>query len=265
MGPWPPHHHLIDEEDDDQQAASDQQRSNRARLQPVEAIALIEAGINHRNPGAEQQNAAPVGVPEHLPVDRFWWRPEIDHQPHQRRENHALPVQPLPSQMIDIKADHRRAGIQREPDPNGIDRDRRQPPSDRQVAKDDHQRRGDEHAQQQAVDDAERDQQIVVVRERDHQRDQGIEQARNTQNAAQAEGGGKPGHRRRDRRSASRSPPLKAMRPRRSPAKRRRADPATRPMSAGCRSWREKRRAARRRPRTGVAARRRRASAAPGR
>ena len=47
---------------DEQRAAGEQQRHHRARLQPVQTIALIEAGIDHRDRGAEQQHAAPVGV-----------------------------------------------------------------------------------------------------------------------------------------------------------------------------------------------------------
>ena len=172
-----------------------QQRHHRAGFQPVQTIALIETGVDHGDGRAEQQHSAPIRVPEQGPVDRFVRRTEIDHQSHQRRDHHALPVQPLPTQMIDIEADQRRTGIQREPDPDRIDRDRRQPPSDRQVAEDDHQRGRNEGAEQHAVHDAERDQRRVVAHQRDDQRDQCIDQARNAEHAAQAESGGEPGHR----------------------------------------------------------------------
>ena len=149
---------LVDQKGDEQRAAGEQQRHHRARLQPVQTIALIEAGIDHRDGGAEQQHAAPVGVPQQVAVDRFVGRAEIDHQAHQRRDHHALPIQPLPSQMVDIEADQRGRGVEREPDPDRIDRDRRQPPFDRQIAQDDHQRRRHEGAEQHAMHDAERDQ-----------------------------------------------------------------------------------------------------------
>ena len=198
MGPGPANDELIDDEGRTQEGAADQQRRDGPGSQPVETIALIEPGIDHGQAGAEQQHAAPVGIPQHLAVDRFMRRAEIDHQPHQRRDHRTLPVQPLPSQMIDIKADQRGAGIEREADPDRIDRNRRQPPGSRQVAEDDHQRRGHEGAEQHAVDDAERDQRREIAHERDHQRDHRIDEARNGEHAAQPERGRKPRHRRRD-------------------------------------------------------------------
>ncbi|MET4768490.1 hypothetical protein ABIA28_000704 [Bradyrhizobium elkanii] len=135
---------------------------------------------------------------QQVAIDRLVRRAEIDHQPHQRRDHHALPIQPLPAEMLDIEADQRARRIEREADADRIHRDRRQPPSDRQIAQDDHQRRRHEGAEQHAVGDAERDQHGVVAHERDGQRDHGIDQARNAEHAAQAEHGGKPGHGRRD-------------------------------------------------------------------
>ena len=198
MRPGLANQRLVDQERNEQHAAAEQQRDHRARSQPVQPIALIEAGINHRDGRAEQQHAAPVGIAQQLAIDRLPRRAEIDHQSHQRRDDHALPVQPLPSPMFDIEADQRRGGIQREPDTDGVDRDRRQPPSDRQVTKDDHQGSRHEGAEQQAVHDAEHDQRGVVVHERDHQRDQGVDQARNAKHAAQPEHRRKPCDRGRD-------------------------------------------------------------------
>ncbi len=198
MGPGLTDQVFVDEKADAQHAPAKQQRHHRAGFQPVEAVALIEAGIDHRDAGTEQQHAAPVGILKQGAVDRLARRSEIDHQSHQRRHHDALPVQPLPTEMFDIEADRRGRGVECEPDPDRIQRDRRQPPFDRQVAEDDHQGGGNEGAEQEAVHDAERDQRRVIVHERHHQRDQGIEQAGNAEHAAQPEHGGEPRHRRRD-------------------------------------------------------------------
>ena len=100
--------------------------------------------------------------------------------------------------MLDIEADQRGRGIQCEADADGIDRDRRQPPADRQVAKHDHQGRRHEGAEQHAMRDAEHDQRRVVMDERDCERDQRVDQTGNPKHATQAEHGGEPCHRGRD-------------------------------------------------------------------
>ena len=189
---------LVDEKAGAEHAAADQQSHDRAGFQPVQPVALIKAGIDHGDAGTEQQHAAPVGLLQQGPVDRLMRCAEIDQQPHQGGEDDALPVQPLPAQVVDIETDQRGAGVEREPDPDRIDRNRRQPPFDRQIAKNDHQGGGNEGAEQHAVDNAERDQRVVVTDERNHQRDRGIDQARNSQHAAQPERGCEPGHRRGD-------------------------------------------------------------------
>ena len=198
MRPGLPHQRFIDHEANEQHAAADQQRHHGARLQPVQPVALVETGIDHRNRDAEQQHAAPVGVAQQVSIDRFAGGAEIDHQAHQRRDQHALPIDPLPAEIIDIEADQRARRIEREADADRIDRDGRQPPVDWQVPQNDHQRRRHEGAEQHAMHDAERHQRRVIVHERDHQRDQGIDQARNAEHAAHPEYGRKPRHRRCD-------------------------------------------------------------------
>ena len=265
MRPGLADHRLVDDEGDEQHAAAKQQRHHRARFQPVQAIALVEAGIDHRDRGAEQQHAAPVGVPNQFAIDRLTRRAEIDHQPHQRRDHDALPIQPLPSPMLDIEADQRARRVERKADADRIDRDRRQPPADRQVSEHDHQRRRHEGPEQHAMHDGEHDQRREIVHERDHQRDHGVDQAGNAEHAAHAERGRKPRHRRRDedlRADAGGREPGALVEPERERAAQ---DPPGRPSSAGCRNWRGTSRAARPRPQTAVLARYRRARRARGR
>jgi hypothetical protein len=100
--------------------------------------------------------------------------------------------------MLDIEADQRARRVERKADADRIDRDRRQPPADRQVSEHDHQRRRHEGPEQHAMHDGEHDQRREIVHERDHQRDHGVDQAGNAEHAAHAERGRKPRHRRRD-------------------------------------------------------------------
>ena len=49
MGPWLADAGFVDKKCDEQRAAAEQQGHHRARLEPVEAIALIKTGIDHRD------------------------------------------------------------------------------------------------------------------------------------------------------------------------------------------------------------------------
>jgi len=82
------------------------------------------------------------------------------------------------------RSDQRRAGIQREPDPDRIDRDRRQAPPDRQVAEDVISVAGTK-VRATAVRDAEYDQTGVMGKNGSAARS-GHNQARNAEDAAQA-------------------------------------------------------------------------------
>jgi hypothetical protein len=143
-------------------------------------------------------NSAPIGLAQQRAIDRVAGRPEIDHQTHQWRDHHTLPVQPLPAEMVDIETDQRARRIKGEADADRVERNRRQPPADRQIAEHDHQRRRHEGAEQQAMHDAQRNQGRIVVHEGNDQRDERVDEAGNAQHTSQAEHGRKPRHRGRD-------------------------------------------------------------------
>ena len=107
MRPWLRGERLVDEKQHEQHGAAAEQRHHGAGLQPVEPVALVEPGIDHRNRAAEQQHAAPIGVAQQRAVDRLGGGAEIHHQRHQRRQHDTLPIQPLPTEMLDIEADQR--------------------------------------------------------------------------------------------------------------------------------------------------------------
>src|SRR5271163_2193372 len=157
--------------------------------------------------------------------------------------------------MVDVEADQGGAAIERKTHADRIDRDRRQPPADRQITEDDHQCRWHEGAEQHTVHDAERNQRRVIVDKPNCQLDYGIDQARNAEHAAQAEYSRKPHHRRCDEDSASQSRQSRAARLRQIRAKTRREGQATPPTSGGYQNWPKTSQAAPRRPQTAAAAR----------
>src|SRR6266702_4082973 len=57
-----------------------------------------------------------IGIAQQRAIDRLARCAQTDHQAHQGRDHDALPVQPLPAEMVDIEADQRRRRIQREAD-----------------------------------------------------------------------------------------------------------------------------------------------------
>lgn len=198
MRPGLAHQRLVDEEACEQHRAGGEQRHHRAGAQPVQPVALVEPGIDHRDRGAEQQHAAPIGVAQQRAVHRLARCAQIDHQAHQRRDHDTLPVQPLPAEMVDVEADQRARRVQRKADADRVDRDRRQPPADRQVAEHDHQRRRYEGAEQQTMHDTERNQRRIIVHEGNDQRDRGVDQAGDPEHAPEPERRREPRHRGRD-------------------------------------------------------------------
>ncbi|CKZ10390.1 Uncharacterised protein [Mycobacterium tuberculosis] len=70
MGPRILNQRFVDEKRHHQKNAAAEQRHNGSGIEPVQPVALIEAGIDHGNAGSEQQHAAPVRGFEQLPVDR---------------------------------------------------------------------------------------------------------------------------------------------------------------------------------------------------
>ena len=53
---------LVDDEGDDQQPAGQQQADDHAGIEPVEAIALVEPGIDQGEAEPREDDAAPVGA-----------------------------------------------------------------------------------------------------------------------------------------------------------------------------------------------------------
>ena len=89
-------HHDLHHEGGDQNARAEQKPANQSRIQPVEPIALIERGIQHREAGGGKEHAPAVGVAQRFAVDRLAWHAEADGDQHRQRKKRALAEDPVP-------------------------------------------------------------------------------------------------------------------------------------------------------------------------
>jgi hypothetical protein len=167
-------------------------------FEPIQPVALIEAGVDQGKAGAQEQHASPIGVGEQLAIDAFAGRAQPYQQRHEHGDHRVLPIEPLPAEVLHVEAHERHADVVREGQSEGVGREAGNPPPHRQIVKDDHDRRRDEDAQQQSMNEVQGQEQLVIANEGNDDRRDGIDQGRPNEHTAHAKCRGEQGNCRGD-------------------------------------------------------------------
>ncbi len=95
---------LAHNERDRQDAAAHEQADNQSAPVPVKPVALIEPGIEHREPQSRIGETGPVELVQQAHIDPLARNAEPDRDEHQRERDAILPVYPFPREVIDVPA-----------------------------------------------------------------------------------------------------------------------------------------------------------------
>jgi hypothetical protein len=141
-----------------------------AGVQPVQPVALVERGVEHREAGAGVEHPPGIDTVQQFAVDRGFRHSEVDADDHRDRENGVLPKDPAPIEMVEIPAFQRGGNVEREFEVQPIGRDAERPEFLRQALQDEADRQRNERAAAQSGDHLEDQQRSEIERERQQQR-----------------------------------------------------------------------------------------------
>ena len=163
---------FVNKERGEQCQARCEQPDHERGIEPIQAVALIECGIDQRQADPTGSEAEPIGS-GWLGTTRLRVNTEVQAQRHRNRERHVLPVDPLPGSMIDVPALQRGGNIERHLEVQRIDGDSVGPDSWRHVPQDEAQCERHEEAGGQAGSELQPQQHIQVGGKRLDQADHG--------------------------------------------------------------------------------------------
>ncbi len=136
---------FMDEEGGHQQDAGEQQAPDQAGIQPVQAIALVEPGIDQGQ--ADPAGGQAEGVdPGDVGIGRIAGHAEPQEGEHADGQRHVLPEDPAPGEVVHIPALQRGGDVERELQVQRVERDAIGPGARRRGAQDEAEGERDEEA-----------------------------------------------------------------------------------------------------------------------
>ena len=163
---------LVHQKGDDEHAAGKQEPGHHPGIEPVEPVALIEAGIDEAEADTRIDDAGPIGPPQQIAVDRPVRHRDGGEQHHHRRQRRVLPEDPFPMPGLRIPPLDRAGDILRKDEAERVGGDAPDPPLRGQAAQDEAECRGNEGADREPADELQRDQRVVIMHEGRRQRGQ---------------------------------------------------------------------------------------------
>lgn len=96
VDPWSLLSEFANRECDQQENAAKQQRIDQPGIEPVEAVTLVQGGIEQAETQTRVDYSPPIRGLEHRLVDRLARYAEMDADQHERRQQRRIPKDPFP-------------------------------------------------------------------------------------------------------------------------------------------------------------------------
>lgn len=127
------HQRLVGEEEEKADDTAGQEHRDDAGIEPAQAFALVQPGIDEDGAQAIEGHAGIVRLVQQLPDGRIRGQMALEQDEIDEHDEPGLPVDPLPAHIFQIKGSQRDAGIDAQGDTEGEKGQHHHPPRRRQM------------------------------------------------------------------------------------------------------------------------------------
>ncbi len=182
---------LVHDEGDHQQQPRRQEAADQARIEPVQAIALVQGGIDQRQADAAGGQAEAIGLGDDG-NRRVRLGAPLETDEHTQGQGHVLPEDPAPGEVVDVPALQGCGDVERELQVQGVQGDAIGPQPRLDAAQDEAEGERDEEARGDAAAELQGQQHRQVGRERRQEGNHGVSQGGLDEHAPGPEDGAQP-------------------------------------------------------------------------